>query len=488
MTFPVRGEDSVMQDHFLSKARFDIFRPFTGRHRAVFFEVVTEIYERTLGVNADYEIVLDRSTLTEIIVDALGKNRSLIFSAEDGDDELDGAGDDREYADKVRRRLKLYGMIEEHNDSAHLKVLWRFTPEGKRIAKMFADTRRKTSVARQRSVRACKGALKAFFDEGNHEYLVDAYEYASTIFDDVCQVSDLFTEHQRRIMGHSFSTSKEALVGYMLGVNDFDKRASRYFDSDNIYNHASDIVDLTESIATMNSAVLEAADRKMADEHPALEEEANGERLHTWMLARIRRVVESTRDIKHEELHRVVGEFSTNYAILIGRLIKLSAVGNDDPLIRFASLFSAANDEDRDAICREMLTHIFPQRADLVDPADLKIAERADRVRTPTTIIRRQRTREEILEAEIRNAMTAAFAVPVKEVVGRVNAAVRAAGGSISVTRLPVGDARELLAAMSAVEIVRSLGAETGLTVSAGQERRSNDVFSAVDHKISERA
>jgi len=78
------------------------------------------------------------------------------------------------------------------------EALWRFTPEGKRIAKMFADTRRKTSVARQRSVRACKGALKNFFDEGNHEYLVDAYEYASTIFDDVCQVSDLFAEHQRR--------------------------------------------------------------------------------------------------------------------------------------------------------------------------------------------------------------------------------------------------------------------------------------------------
>ncbi|HYS91161.1 MAG TPA: hypothetical protein VEN78_40140 [Bradyrhizobium sp.] len=39
-----------MQDHFLSKARLDIFRPFTGRHRAVFFEVVTEIYERTLGL------------------------------------------------------------------------------------------------------------------------------------------------------------------------------------------------------------------------------------------------------------------------------------------------------------------------------------------------------------------------------------------------------------------------------------------------------
>jgi hypothetical protein len=41
---------------------------------------------------------------------------------------------------------------------------------------------------------------------------------------------------------------------------------------------------------------------------------------------------------------------------------------------------------------------------------------------------------------------------------------------------------------MSAVEIVRSLGAETGLTVSVGDECRSNGVFRTVDHKISQRA
>jgi hypothetical protein len=52
-------------------------------------------------VNADYEIVLDRPTLTEIIVDALDKNRSLIFSGEEGDEELYGAGDDCDYADKA---------------------------------------------------------------------------------------------------------------------------------------------------------------------------------------------------------------------------------------------------------------------------------------------------------------------------------------------------------------------------------------------------
>lgn len=477
-----------MHEHFLARVKVDIFRPFTGRHRAIFFEVVTELYERTLGVNADYDIILDRPTLTDIIVDALSKNRDLIFNAEEGDEDLDGARDDRDYADKVRRRLKLYSVLEEHNDAAQLKVLWRFTPEGKRIAKMFADTRRKTSLARQRSVRACKAALRSFLDERSPEYLVDAYEYASSIFDDVCQVSDLFNEHQRRIMGHAFATSKEALEGYMDGVRDFEKRAARYFDSDNIYNHASDIVVMTDEIAGLDRKVLEEIDRVIAQDNPGLEEEANGEAMHSWLLARIRRVVESTRDIKHEELHRVVGEFSTKYAILISRLIKLGAVGGEDAIVRFAVLFAGGSDAERDTYCREFLWHVFAPRADLVDPFDLKLTERADRKPTPTAVVRRAPSRGDMLEAAIRSALTEAFAISSTDVLNRVKSAALTAGGSTSVVTLPVTDAHSLLAALGAVETIKGLGARSGLDVSRGTVRRSNGIFEALDHKISEKA
>lgn len=477
-----------MTEHFLSSTGADIFRPFTGRHRAIFFEVVTELYERTLGVNADYDIVLDRHRLNDLIIGALSSNRDLIFKDGERDDDLDGLDSEREYADQVRKRLKEHGILEDFNDAAHLKVLWRFTPHGKRIAKMFSETRRKTSLARQRSVRSCKAALQQFIASGNHEFLVDAYEYAASIFDDVTQIADLFAEHQRRIMAHPFSNSKEAVEGYLAGVRDFDKRAARYFDSDNIYNHASDIIDLANQIENLAPSQLKQIDRLVADENPALEEEANGELLHRWMLQRIRRIVEFTRDIKHEELHRSVGEFSTKYAVLIGRLIKLSASPTDDPIIQFAAFFGAADEIERDTLAREIAWHLLPLRADVMDPTDIKLVEQAQRRRTPTAVETHVPRPEERLQALVRQALTEAFAISAGEVVDRVARAVDAAGGYTSLLSLPAGDARELLAVLSAVEAIRGQGETAQLRVTRSGDIRSNGVFEAADHRITERA
>lgn len=479
----------MMHEHFLSSAGADLFRPFTGKHRAIFFEVVAEIYERTIGVNADLEIVLDRHALNDIIVGALEKNRDLIFVNEaEGDAELDAVDSDRDYADKVRRRLKEFAILEDHNDATHLKVLWRFTPHGKRIAKMFADTRRKTSVARQRSVRACKAALNSFLVDLNHDFLVDAYEYASTIFDDLTQVAELFSDHQRRIMSHEFGTSREAIDGYLAGVQDFNKRAARYFDSDNIYNHAGEIIDLTRQIENLELERLRAVDARIAEDNPALEEEANGEQVHLWMLKRIRRIVESTRDIKHGELHRAVGDFSTKYAILIFRLIKLSSSGDDDPIGRFTVAFASADAAGRDELARELIRHVFPLRADIVDPMGLKLPDVVDRRRTPTDVVRHVPNRQDRLDAKVRTALTEAFAISSGEILGQVKEAAAAGGGTTAVSELSVDDARSFLAALSAVEIVRAAGERSGLTVTRGTDVKSNGVFSAIDHNISERA
>ncbi|GLK78128.1 hypothetical protein GCM10008171_33820 [Methylopila jiangsuensis] len=476
-----------MSEHFLARAKVDIFRPFTGRHRAIFFEIVVELYERTLGVAADYDLVLDKAALTDIIVGELVRNRDLVFVHEDDDPDLDSPWDDKDYADKVRKRLKDFGMIEDFTDSGQLKVLWRFTPEGKRIAKMFSDTRRKTAAARQRSVRACKAALRAFVEEGNHEFLVDAYEYASTIFDDVCQVSDLFAEHQRRIMANDFPDSRAALEGYMEGVRDFDRRAKRYFNGDNIFNHASDLIDLVEQVEAMAPQLLGKLDKRIAEDHPALEESADGEPIHAWMLDRIRRVVLATRDIKHSELHRQVGEFNTKYAILINSLMKMSDNDGDDPLIRFAVVYGDSDEETREFLAREMLRALIPLRADLVDPDQIRIAERAERSVVPTKIKRRKVTREERLAVAVRDALTEAFAVPTAEVIRRVKVAA-AATGETSLISLPVVTAHDVLSALSAPEIVRSVGPTSGLIIKESRARRSNGVFEAPDHKIVERA
>src|SRR5262249_19286613 len=107
-------------DRFFSRVKQDIFRPFTWRHRGLPFEVAVELYDRLLGASADYDLVLNRERLTDIVSTAIARNRDLIVRAPetrtpenpDDDQELDQSLDDRDYARRLVSRLTHYGIIE----------------------------------------------------------------------------------------------------------------------------------------------------------------------------------------------------------------------------------------------------------------------------------------------------------------------------------------------------------------------------------------
>src|SRR5260370_42385963 len=90
-------------ERFFSRVKQDIFRPFTGRHRGIAFEVTVDLYDRLLGAAADYELVLNRERLTDIVGTAIARNRDLIVCGPDvhptdaamEDEELDHFLDDR---------------------------------------------------------------------------------------------------------------------------------------------------------------------------------------------------------------------------------------------------------------------------------------------------------------------------------------------------------------------------------------------------------
>jgi hypothetical protein len=68
-------------ERFFSRVKQDIFRPFTGRHRGIAFEVTVDLYDRVLGAAADYDLVLNRERLSDIVGTAIAKNRDLIVRA-----------------------------------------------------------------------------------------------------------------------------------------------------------------------------------------------------------------------------------------------------------------------------------------------------------------------------------------------------------------------------------------------------------------------
>ena len=479
-------------DRFFSRVQLDIFRPFTGRHRGIAFEVAVALYDRVLGATADYDLVLNRERLTDIIATTLAQNRDLIvYSVEarqpgvDEDQELDQSMDDRDYARKLISRLTHYGVIESFSDATHLTVLWRFTIEGKRIAKMFAETRRRTSSGRQRSIRACRTALESFLRDKNHEYLVDAYEYSTSIFEDVCQVADLFHEHQRQLLMRSYAGSKDAIADYFQGVGDFQRRGERYLTSDNIHNHATEIIRLTHEIESMHPDDLKSVDKKIVIDNPGIEEDARGAPPHIFIVERIRDIVRSTRRTKHEELTQAVGQFTSRFTNLIMRIIRLQSVGRNS-FLDIATLFRSVPDDERQKLTREILRTVFPLRADLLDPGKIFLSERQGRRETPVDVHTTNPTREERLRSAIRNALEEAFAVSSKDVVDHLERLVKKSG-AVDLLDLPVDDARSLLLALCAVESIRSDRDTARLDVTRRNERRANGVFEANDYHFSQR-
>lgn len=481
-------------ERFFSRVKQDIFRPFTGRHRGIAFEVTVDLYDRLLGATADYDLVLNRDRLTDIVGTAIANNRDLIVGNTESlvgdqgneDEELDQSLDDRDYARRLITRLAKYGIVESYSDATHLTVLWRFTLEGKRIAKMFSEARRRTSSGRQRSIRACRTALESFLREKNHEYLVDAYEYSTTIFDDVCQVADIFNEHQRQLLTRNYGDARGAIDDYFQGVTDFQKRGERYLTSDNIHNHATEIINLTLQVEAMNPDDLKTIDSQIALDNPLIEEDANGAPPHVFIAERIRDIVRSTRRTKHEELSQAVGQFTSRFTNLIMRIIRLQSSGSS-PFLDLAALYRRSETPDRMLLAREVMRQVLPLRIDIIDPNRIVLAERTARKETPVDANAEPPTREERLRAFIHNALEEAFAVSSRDIVAKLESII-STRGSVDLMDLPVEDARALLVALCAVESVRGDVEQTKLEVVRRSDRRDNGVFEGNDFRFSQRA
>jgi hypothetical protein len=124
----------MAQERYFSRVKQDIFRPFTGRHRGIAFEVAVDLYDRLLGSAADYDLVLNRQRLIDIVGTTIAQNRDLIVRSNDAtqpegdeDEEFDHAPDDADYARKLIARLTKHGILESYTDATHLTVLWRFS-------------------------------------------------------------------------------------------------------------------------------------------------------------------------------------------------------------------------------------------------------------------------------------------------------------------------------------------------------------------------
>ncbi|OYU98699.1 MAG: hypothetical protein CFE45_15510 [Burkholderiales bacterium PBB5] len=109
------------------------------------------------------------------------------------------ASDPQQLAALVVRVLLRDGWLEAFPDRQGLVTAFRLTRPGKLFAEAFWSLQR-PSRSRQRNMRACRNSLDSAMRQGDAHDIVDAYEHAEKVIEDLTEGIDLMQERIRTLM------------------------------------------------------------------------------------------------------------------------------------------------------------------------------------------------------------------------------------------------------------------------------------------------
>ena len=168
---------------FFQGPREHFFRPLNWQDREACAAVLRQLHERVHGPDADYAEALTRELVLEIIQQVIAqpayRNGALPESiAASG---IVQPQAERDYALNLLRALKEHGWLEDYKDPIDLQPTLKLTRAGKAFAELD-NTRHKT---RQRNMRSARKALQAFLESRDEDELLDAYDFASRVVQDL---------------------------------------------------------------------------------------------------------------------------------------------------------------------------------------------------------------------------------------------------------------------------------------------------------------
>ena len=172
---------------FFQGPREHFFRPLNWQDREACAAVLRQLHERVHGPDADYAEALTRELVLEIIQQVIAqpayRNGALPESiAASG---IVQPQAERDYALNLLRALKEHGWLEDYKDPINLQPTLKLTRAGKAFAEVFAELDNTRHKTRQRNMRSARKALQAFLESRDEDELLDAYDFASRVVQDL---------------------------------------------------------------------------------------------------------------------------------------------------------------------------------------------------------------------------------------------------------------------------------------------------------------
>ncbi|HMN77070.1 MAG TPA: DUF5716 family protein [Burkholderiaceae bacterium] len=466
-----------MASAFFTGKREQFFRPLTHADRECCAAVLRTLYDRVQGPNADYSEALTRELVLAIVFQVLADPslRAVVF--EPG--RVVSAEEERAYAGDLLRKLKEHGWIEDYKDPIDLKPTLKMTRAGKEVSEVLSSLDNSRARTRQRNMRSAKKALAAFAASHDVDELLDAYDFAARVVQDLQDDIEYF-----RLLIQSLT--REALEQKVAWseFNEFiEKRFAKEYAvrlvADSAERHRGQIIELLDQIRALPDEIRRGVDLNLLQRAAWLEAQVQQRSPMLWLGDRMESMVEAACNLKLPMLRSEMNNYVRRFTSLLRQALSLD-YGASSPLGRAMSLLKERPQADR---------------ADFLDALAVRLG--SAEIRLPGAALRWTVRDREVehgplaplvvdeasrIEAAMRRAEAEAFAFSDQEVLAGLLPHLRV--GRVSLRELPVTNAVEAVRVLHAVGAARSAEGRRFLKARKRAEVFDTPYFSADDFEL----
>lgn len=450
---------------FFSDSRQHFFNPLTGKYRALVSECLRLLYQRLYTDLRDYGHAINREQLVDIFKEAIA--RAPLLDADDNDQEDTGEGrfkTQRDIANFIINRLLDNGWLEKQVDETSLQSSYGFSRMGRLFTQPFADNHANQYRTRNRNTRNTRNSLQAFYEQGDINDLLDAYEYSERIISDFTDVIAELEERKRQLVREVESRqliqqASDEFFDFMETVfkPDLEVRLS----ADSVEKYRDQIASIISKIRRKRKygqgdedmaekdwrAVMEIRLRKALPQKVIA-----GVSLLETLLQTIDARLKNACDIMLPALRKSLNTFTQRADIIIRQLSYINSRGRDDLMDIYRSL-GRLTAEEQDRVLLSQGDAIAGIQMGYIDPGQIQL--RAPR---QTPVVRSMLDEDKALDADaqkslfIQQALDKAFILQSSSVRDYVHHALMEKG-EVRGSELQASSLHEFLNLSHAIEV-----------------------------------
>jgi hypothetical protein len=468
---------------FFEAERARFFRPLTSSRRELVAACLRTLYDRLHGPAADYSHNLTRDSVKELLLPVIREYRDRVESDQEPDEFMTAdANDPHQLAAMVVRVLLRDGWLEVFPDRQGLVTAFRLTRPGKLFAEAFWSLQR-PSRSRQRNMRSCRNALEAALrTNGDAHDLVDAYEYAEKVIEDLTEGIDFLQERVRQLMREA--TVHDQWDDFVEFLDKFQRDYSKQLTVDSATLNRNAIRAKIEALRVeLPEAKRERIEGELHDIAKWAEQECFGPSLLEWLLDRIEEIVNAAHDSKQPGFVKAMDTYIKRVTGLVQQSMMLRSGQTRHAYLAAVSKLASLNKDGQDRFLGRIGEQLACVEVRLLDPSSFKLRTAKQRHTASTVSVPPRASREARLAAAMRRAEDAALNVSNEELAQDIRRKLRLYKHPVRVSSIPLNTARDVISAMQTVEAART-HRDRDLQVRKLPGRVENEFYSGPDYEI----